>query len=474
MMINEMRDAPTECPYDNTHIVSNRSLGTHLIKCRQNHKLHKKVACKFDKTHLVPKPELSHHLSVCRSRYLLDRELQLKASAGVTGILSGNVQAPKIVNYYLDDDEEEWGSVPNTGAPVALFNQKEKDYFEEDENYRPIGLSSSYLQDNTRSVSSEEKTCRKLPHELSRAAKIEMSMSNAKPSTGNQVHLFSVQQSINAGWGRGRGVGRQQAVPGVGVVKPLQCHPEPHHVLQSSGLAVERYSADNFSLPENNGQHFLQELGHQPFLSNTLTPDQYEDVVEPHSQQRKLQSKLANKMLHLEQGYQSAVQHTQDCPLEIQSLKTNLSSKNPMYISSFNNTVSQVYENQSTAQIVPKGRGHPRGIETLMAPRSSSYAQAISLQSNSKHIEPSIRDKKTDNAEDDNSKTEQVSTDMDYSLLNSDNLWKTKRKLEKKLKQIKVLEQKLSDGRKLTNEEEMKLQTKNELMSLTEKISKLL
>ncbi|BFZ11118.1 hypothetical protein BsWGS_14157 [Bradybaena similaris] len=464
VMISESGDAIVECPYDSTHMICEQFLGKHLIKCRENHKLHKKVACKFDKTHLIPQPELAHHLSICPSRRLLDRELQLKAAAGAEGLHCGNVKGPEIISYDADDGEEEWGSVPASGAPVApvaLFNRKEKNFEESEYNSPRIIPGPNYVSRNTAETSREE-PCRKFPMAPSKVAQIaEMSRKPTQPGSSSEVYLYSLSQAYsNPGFGRGRGIQRQ-AVQTPGVLRPHQ--PDP--VVSASAVsglvnmpqlsAVERYSHDYHQprglASEVNRSHFVSHLD----ISASLK-----------KQQNGLYNQQQNETLA--QGSRASVEEFENSKVKNNRPGTLMAAEQLMDFPK--------HQDQINVPTLPKGRGCLHGIEQLRRPATSAFTQGSSYSNlpDSHRMEGSSRDdgsnrlSQLDNMDDNESNFTEASSTMGLN----DDLHRAVRKLRKKLKQLEALKQKSSAGIPLNEEEKNKLQKEDEIISLIESISK--
>ncbi|CAL8105289.1 unnamed protein product [Orchesella dallaii] len=67
----------TVCPYNKRHIINKMKFTTHLLKCRENHRVQQLIkrgsamtmTCKYNHNHKVDTPELQYHESHCMDRY---------------------------------------------------------------------------------------------------------------------------------------------------------------------------------------------------------------------------------------------------------------------------------------------------------------------------------------------------------------------------------------------------------------------
>ncbi|CAG5117870.1 unnamed protein product [Candidula unifasciata] len=464
-MINEGFEPTVECPYDNTHIISEKFISKHLLKCRENHKTHKKVACKFDKTHLIPKPELPYHLSVCPSRYLLDRELQLKASAGVDGFHCGDVKGPQIVtNYDSGVVEEEWGSEAASNAPVALFNKKVSDSNESEAPRTIPGANYPSTLPRSAAAASGEETCRKFPFTPSMVAQLtETSKTSAQPGLKNPVFEFSLSQTLsNSGFGRGRGRGNyvQQELQPVGALRFQLSDTMPPDSADGSGQV-------NMSQPFRTEE---DPYVHQEFYDQTSEGNNSYSVPRPanSSYLRQQQNDLYNQRHNetLAQGYQSSLEQLKNNKVEESySPETFTNGKQPV--------ITSRYQDQTNVPRLPKGRGCLYGIEQLRRPGSSSFVQGSSYS----NLPVASRPEGTSGDGSSQPAQQNLIQDRDSNFADADDainetFQRAQRKLRKKLRQLAILEEKLAAGIPLNEEEKSKLEKKEEIESLMNSLSK--
>ncbi|CAG2256898.1 unnamed protein product [Mytilus edulis] len=69
-----------ECPYDKVHMVAAKRMQYHLMKCRRNFTGREFATCPFNARHEMPKPELRYHIANCPDKAMLEPILSYEQS----------------------------------------------------------------------------------------------------------------------------------------------------------------------------------------------------------------------------------------------------------------------------------------------------------------------------------------------------------------------------------------------------------
>ncbi|GFR67963.1 hypothetical protein ElyMa_002012100 [Elysia marginata] len=410
-------------------------------------------------------------------------------------------------------------------------DEDEDEYQKEDEDYNfrhsrqrydpsaagaaaaPLSASSS----SSSLSSSREESFRRVPLAPSKAAQLSAPMSVRPKGSSSTVYEYSLRQA--AGRGRGRGMPAQIAEvrPNVSSVRPLGVNlssadslsrpslAAPHlgrgitrfstHVLhQNPPLSLQNSLPTSVPLPSYQGS-MPRGLGQAP---QSL---QFEDSEDLRAQMGGTSSGEASAAVasEAEGGRQSLGEKMKAMQLRKQVESTpeleNLNlqqafsrqvmtdesrQQQPQHPTFANRAASGVVSNRSVpAPGLARGRG--RGLEhssQLRSPNSLSTALSLQVQTKSEEEKTTPvnlgQERLVEAAETGAGAGSKANQKQDYSKMSAEELTKAKRKLEKKMKQISVLETKASEGNVLSSEEDAKLRKKPSILTELTKIGQYL
>lgn len=157
------------CPYDPKHLILNKRMATHLMKCARNFACSQMETCPYNAKHVYPRVQHQHHITHCPDRAIIDREILYCQTAGSSNnpTYSGFCDLPSYEchNYEGDDnwDDESGRSYFNAknipkemvrlpaNEPLVLEGDKKSEVekrLQERRKIRTVNTTDVFLQSN--------------------------------------------------------------------------------------------------------------------------------------------------------------------------------------------------------------------------------------------------------------------------------------------------------------------------------------
>lgn len=98
------------CPFDSKHLILNKRMAGHLVKCARNFVCADMETCPYNARHVYPRVQHQHHLLHCPDRAIIDREIfdmTGQSAGGASSNSSGNCSLPSYDRHDCEA-EENW------------------------------------------------------------------------------------------------------------------------------------------------------------------------------------------------------------------------------------------------------------------------------------------------------------------------------------------------------------------------------
>lgn len=496
-------EAEEVCPYDKSHMVRRKRMQYHLMKCRKNHPGKDFATCPFNACHEMPRPELRYHIANCPDKATIEKDLAYERERDVDegSMFKGCTDVPAY-NSYEVSCEESWDEDVNPHPRIGVeevFMEKvkfknitgmtpaEKRQFHrtlnpehippeerastpEKENCQPVGLSEN--------IKPQPEGKLRLPRNASKAytmyqGETHTASKNQPPPT---VFAYSLAQS---GLGRGRGVGLGRGIhrpdvqalavgvqrPGDGSNRSVQPPPPSAQQLRqpvsqyapafsgrgrSVPQAVHTVSQYNQNSSASNGSPQFNPnpsgVSNGPPEYNPYSSPQFVTPVakpSPMSSARAAPQSQTPQFNREEQPYVAIPASTAQYSNQLQYGGSQWTSEAPSRIQ----VPAGIFPKETRAKPVGRGRG--------------SQAAPVSNW-------PSLGGREVNNLVSVMNSHDSGSSDSGSDKLTIRNHGmegaKKKKQMQKKLRQIEILEEKMAKGITLNTEEEIKLSKKDELL----------
>ncbi|XP_074656673.1 uncharacterized protein LOC141909891 [Tubulanus polymorphus] len=110
-----------ECPYDSVHMVRAKRFPYHLMKCRRNYAGMDYATCPFNARHEFPVPERRYHIANCPDKAILEKQIAEESGRGGT-MYKGCTEMP-ISDWVPPEATEDWET---EATPVARIGIDER------------------------------------------------------------------------------------------------------------------------------------------------------------------------------------------------------------------------------------------------------------------------------------------------------------------------------------------------------------
>ncbi|XP_052086384.1 uncharacterized protein LOC127723684 [Mytilus californianus] len=207
-----------ECPYDKVHMVAAKRMQYHLMKCRRNFTGREFATCPFNARHEMPKPELRYHIANCPDKAMLEPILSYEQSKNQEDgkNFKGCTDLPKYDDQSrpgrsAENWDEEIPDNPRIGVDPSYFARMEyKDMSGMSRSEKKSWRNQCHLPPDQRKYPLQEKQEEEEDGQL-RKPRIQASkfMIAQPPPQQSQVLSYSLAM---AGIGRG-GVAMNQEIP---------------------------------------------------------------------------------------------------------------------------------------------------------------------------------------------------------------------------------------------------------------------
>ncbi|XP_033726596.1 uncharacterized protein LOC117316189 [Pecten maximus] len=434
-----------ECPYDKVHMIAAKRMQYHLMKCRRNHPGADFAVCPYNARHEVRKPELRYHMVNCPDKARLEPSILYEQNKENRDgqYLKGNTDLPRYADssdfVSVENWDEEIPSVARVGVDPNYFmrlnarntagmSRKEKKVYMSQVS---LPAEERYVPDPEEEDEQEEQKLR-LPHAkpetfMSFPSKAATHVGQIPPSTS--VLALSLSRS---GVGRGQMGGR--GVPQVTPQGPRPIGRGQPGLGRSAGRGLTSrvppgYTTINTNtnsiLTEQPGQ-FSGETGQSVLRPGQLSAENGQSVLQPGQ---------------LSRGSGETVLRPGQLPGQLAGVNGQ-----PAGLRLPNTMMPTVFS-------MGLGRGSGRG--SIMTQNGTSPSFVI----------PNVKGLSQDGpvALSSGSETDDGSLSSSSTLSDVEKK-KEKRRLEKKLRQIELLESKVDEGYTLTSEEEIKCEKKDEIL----------
>jgi hypothetical protein len=143
------------CPYDKVHVIRNKKMPYHLMKCRQNWHGEPYKVCPFDSNHEVPASDFMSHKQICKDRYLIEVDLKEQSRKDKeSGI--GNIQKELDVSEPSEDWEQEVKMIKKINRSWPQNFPLHQHLVVEQQRQEPVSVdTSNYSFHNTRAPRSQ-------------------------------------------------------------------------------------------------------------------------------------------------------------------------------------------------------------------------------------------------------------------------------------------------------------------------------
>ncbi|XP_060068141.1 uncharacterized protein LOC132548303 [Ylistrum balloti] len=500
-----------ECPYDKVHMIAAKRMQYHMMKCRRNHPGADFAVCPYNARHEVRRPELRYHMVNCPDKARLEPSIlheQNKENRDGQ-YFKGNTDLPRYADSSNFESVENWDeeipSVARVGVDPNYFirlnarntagmSRKEKKVYMSQVN-KP---SEERWVPEPEEEEEEEQTLRR-PH-----AKPETYMSynsNAATHVGHippstSVLALSLSRSgVGRGQIGGRGVaqvnpqgpqpiGRGQQGRGRSVGRGLVSRPPPGYAATNTNTNSIQTQAipPGQPLGQSSGQmssllnNVMPSVGQSSGLSNNVMPSVGQSSGLPNNVMPSVgqSSGLPNNTMPSVGQSSGLPYNVMPSVGQSSGLPSNTMPSVGQSSGLPNNVMPSVGQSSGLPNNMMPSVGRSSGLPNSMMP--SVFSMGLGRGSGRGSIlrkngaapsfvipnvmgspgNASVANSSSSDADDGN-----VSTS---STLSDNEKKKEKRRLEKKLRQIELLDAKVAEGYKLTSEEEIKCRKKDEIL----------
>ncbi|XP_069106338.1 uncharacterized protein [Argopecten irradians] len=459
-----------ECPYDKVHMIAAKRMQYHLMKCRRNHPGADFAVCPYNARHEVRKPELRYHMANCPDKARLEPSILYEQNKENRDgqYIKGNTDLPRYA------DSEEYVSVENWDEEIPSVARVGVDptYFMRLNARNTAGMSRKEKRTYMSQVNlpSEERTVPAPEEEGEAEEEQKLRLPHAKPETfmsfpsKSATHVGQIPPSTSvlalslsrSGFGRGKMGGRgapqvdPQGPTPIGRGQPLGPTPigrgqplGPTPIGRGQPLGPTPLGRGQMGLGRaaGRGQTSRVPPGYTTIDSNTnammseqnghptIVPGQFSSM----NGQTVMQSNQgAGGAGPVPNGQLSGGSHQTDGPGSLRLPNTMMPNVFSMGLGRGlgRGSMMNLQNGTSPSFVIPNVKGLPQ--DGLVASSSGSEADDGNLSSSSTTSEAEKK--------------------------------KEKRRLEKKLRQIELLESKVAEGYTLTSEEEIKCEKKDEIV----------
>ncbi|CAC5366822.1 unnamed protein product [Mytilus coruscus] len=467
-----------ECPYDKVHMVAAKRMQYHLMKCRRNFTGREFATCPFNARHEMPKPELRYHIANCPDKAMLEPILSYEQSKNQEDgkNFKGCTDLPKYDDQSrpgrsAENWDEEIPDNPRIGVDPSYFARMEyKDMSGMSRSEKKSWRNQCHLPPDQRKYPLQEKQEEEEDGQL-RKPRIQASkfMIAQPPPQQSQVLSYSLAM---AGIGRGGaamnpeipqaagraqkmaavGRGRVESVPAVGRGMATSMPP--------AGRAMGRASALNYAQNMNgtsqvNGMmsinNYAQNMNGTAQVNGMMSNGEKSKTVPPG-----FNSQFAASDREEERALPGQFADFDDGEGE----NTKLIGGNK--------------ENESPPAPARAPAGIGRGVG-LLPPSAFSVGlgRGVLRDMEGAPASPSFVVVKVNTAPSDTGEMSRVSPVQEGSInANFEDAKKREiKKIEKKLKQIELLEEKHDEGYSYNKDEELKVKAKDKLLKALEELT---
>ncbi|XP_006818630.1 uncharacterized protein LOC102800775 [Saccoglossus kowalevskii] len=99
------------CPYDPIHRVASKRFPYHIMKCKKNHPTKRMDTCPFNARHIIEHHLFRHHICNCPDKAVIENDIIHQQGIGSSGSLfKGNTDVPPYHNpeWEMPEPEENW------------------------------------------------------------------------------------------------------------------------------------------------------------------------------------------------------------------------------------------------------------------------------------------------------------------------------------------------------------------------------
>ncbi|XP_021371503.1 uncharacterized protein LOC110462051 [Mizuhopecten yessoensis] len=413
-----------ECPYDKVHMIAAKRMQYHMMKCRRNHPGADFAVCPYNARHEVRKPELRYHMVNCPDKARLEPSiLHEQNKQNHDGqYFKGNTDLPCYADSSKFESVENWDEEIPSVARIGV----DPNYFMRLNARNTAGMSTKEkkLYMSQVNMPADERVVPE-PGEEEEEEEQKLRLPHAKPETymsfqgsaATHVGQIPPSTSVLALSLSRSGVGRGSQIGGRGVAQVTPKGPMPvgrgqPGLGRAAGRGLMSMGPPGYTSINTNTNSIHSSAEQQSMITQSAVtqPGQQFVVKQPAGQQ------LAVGMIG-----QAALRLPS-------SMMPNVFS-------------------------MGLGRGSERG--SILKQNGASPSFVIP---NVKGISGDIPVVNSSGSEADDGNISSSSTSS-----NADNK-KEKRRLVKKIRQIELLDQKVAEGYKLTSEEEIKCEKKDEIL----------
>lgn len=139
-VVNPDREELIQCPYDPVHMISQMRFPYHLMKCRKNHDGKEYMQCPFDAKHVFPKSRREEHLAVCDKKAIVEPQLVLDDGARNLQEIIPQSKASAFSDFLSNEWDEE---APSAGATKSTFSSFSNPDLPDVNSFAAVGPSST-------------------------------------------------------------------------------------------------------------------------------------------------------------------------------------------------------------------------------------------------------------------------------------------------------------------------------------------